>query len=120
MTTAIASVAETSPPNLTEKLSGEHTGGRYSICEIILRPREGVGPYAHPQRSVWFYVLKGEFLFQVDGKRHLFRAGASLRIPPGSVHFFVNCGRTAGTLLAMTDPAAAPKKNPSAPPGSAW
>ena len=60
----------TSPPNVTAKvlLRSEETGAQMSVTEILVPP--GAGPPLHTHDfDEAYYVLEGEFLFEVGAER---------------------------------------------------
>ncbi len=48
----------------------------------------------HAQSAEWFYVLEGQFTFEIDGQQVLAPAGAFVMVPPRTLHRFWNSGTT--------------------------
>ena len=87
------------------KLSGTETGGTYAIIEDQTPPDMGPPLHRHSREDESFYVLEGEYVFEVDGERISALAGSSVYAPKGTAHRFQNVGATAGRLLVMVQPA---------------
>ena len=87
------------------KLAGADTGGAYSILESQTMPKSGPPLHRHNREDESFYVLEGEYVFQVDGQRIPAGPGDSVYAPRGTAHTFQNVGTTAGRLLTMVQPA---------------
>lgn len=98
---------EALPSGVAVKVSGEDTGGKYMVCEVSFGPREGARLHSHAWENKWIYVMQGEFLMHVNGRRHLAGPGASLLIPRETPHRFENCGAGKGRLIVM-EPACDP------------
>jgi quercetin dioxygenase-like cupin family protein len=87
------------------KLSGEDTEGSYAIMENVSQPRQGPPLHRHTREDESFYVLEGEFVFEVDGERIPAGPGCSVYAPRGTAHTFQNAGNTPGRLLVVVQPA---------------
>jgi quercetin dioxygenase-like cupin family protein len=87
------------------KLAGDETAGRCAIMEIRTAPGGGPPLHRHNNEDEWFYVLEGEYMFEVDGARIRATAGASLLARRGTAHAFENTGAAPGRLLVVSEPA---------------
>jgi mannose-6-phosphate isomerase-like protein (cupin superfamily) len=87
------------------KLSGADTNGSYAILEGQTPPLGGPPLHRHEREDESFYVVEGEFVFEVDGERFHAGPGASVFAPKGTAHRFQNCGATPGRLLVIVQPA---------------
>ena len=87
------------------KLAGADTGGAYAIMEDRTEPQCGPPLHRHQREDESFYVLEGEFVFEVDGKQIHTGPGTSVYAPRGTAHTFQNVGATAGRMLVMVQPA---------------
>jgi quercetin dioxygenase-like cupin family protein len=69
-------------------VSSHDTGGRYTICEV--ETAGGIGPplHAHNYEGGFFYILEGEFDFQIGGKAITAGPGTSLFIPRQTAYAF--------------------------------
>ena len=87
------------------KLSGADTAGAYAIVESVTEPQGGPPLHRHTREDESFYVLEGEFLFEVDGQRIHAGPGSAVFAPRGTVHTFKNVGATPGRMLGVVQPA---------------
>ncbi|HEX5230346.1 MAG TPA: cupin domain-containing protein [Bryobacteraceae bacterium] len=87
------------------KLDGRDTGGAYAMFEGIIRPNWGPPLHRHRREDESFYVLEGDFLFEVDGERFLAGPGTTVYAPKGTAHTFQNVGTKTGRILTTVQPA---------------
>lgn len=87
------------------KLSGEDTDGAYAIMEDHTPPQQGPPLHRHLQEDESFYVIEGQYLFEVDGKQIHAGPGSAVYAPQGTAHRFQNTGLTTGKLLVIVQPA---------------
>ena len=92
---------------LSIKVSGEQTGGQVLVFEHRDMDKGGPPRHVHLDQDEWFYVVKGEFAFEVDGKTQRLRAGGSLFAPRNVPHAWANVGNEPGTLLTLLTPVGA-------------
>ena len=59
--------------------------------------------HRHRETDEWFYVEKGEFLFEVNGAFHYFVGGESLLIPQMTPHRYIT-GPNPGRLVVVFSP----------------
>jgi mannose-6-phosphate isomerase-like protein (cupin superfamily) len=86
-------------------LAGSDTDGGYAIMDGITPPGGGPPLHRHSREDESFYILEGEFDFEVDGKTLRAGPGCSVFTPRGTVHQFQNIGSTPGRMLAVVQPA---------------
>lgn len=87
------------------KVSSSDTGGRYAIFETTTPPGTGSMLHVHEEQDEWWYVLDGQFAFQVGTERFQIESGASVLGPRGTPHAFRNVGSAPGKLLVVFEPA---------------
>jgi len=89
-------------------LSGKDTEGQLAIVDMRCPEGAGPGPHTDPWRES-FYVLEGEFEFQLerDGALYPTRAcpGDTVTIPAGLGHAFRAISRTPARALILSVPA---------------
>jgi quercetin dioxygenase-like cupin family protein len=85
-------------------LTGEQTGGRYTMFSYIVSPGGGPPPHRHDGEDEWFLVLEGEAEFYEGGIWTAVPAGGAVFMPRGSVHTFRNAGDRPLKLLIHTAP----------------
>jgi len=85
-------------------LTGEETGGRYTMFVNETAPGCGPPPHRHDAEDEWFHVLEGQAEFFKDGEWTAVPPGSSVFMPRGSVHTFRNAGNTPLKQLIHTSP----------------
>ncbi len=72
------------------KISGKDTENDLAVFEQIgLTPKGGPPLHIHPEQDEWFYVIDGEYLFQVDEDRYQLKAGDTIFLPRNVKHAFI-------------------------------
>lgn len=64
----------------------------------------GPPPHRHLRQDEGFYVLDGQFTFNVDGRVVSVSAGQFVSVPRGSLHTFQTTGTGVGRLLVIVAP----------------
>jgi len=77
---------------VTIKISSQDTNGAFTVFEGETDPLEGPPLHLHQEQDEWWYVLEGEYLFEVDGQEIIAGPGATVFAPRGSRHTFQNIG----------------------------
>jgi mannose-6-phosphate isomerase-like protein (cupin superfamily) len=90
---------------LSFKITGKETEGRYMIMEVLTPPNLGPPLHVHHREDENFYIIEGDYLFEVDGRQIELHAGDFVRPPRGVPHCFQNIGSTAGRMLVTVEPA---------------
>ena len=90
---------------LTFKITGQKTGGKYSVWEIKAPSQSGPPSHYHTNMQEGFYVLEGDFSFQHNGKVVNATAGSFIHVQRGVVHTYKNIGKDMGRLLVTGIPA---------------
>jgi len=89
----------------TLKLTGEHTGGAFSLSEASVPPGGGPPPHVHYAEDETFVLLEGELLLEADGRTLPAPAGTVVYVPKGTRHGFTNVGTTPARMLFLYAPA---------------
>jgi len=72
------------------KISGKDTEGDLAVFEQTgLTPKGGPPLHIHPNQDEWFYIIQGEYLFQVGEDKYQMRAGDTIFLPRKVQHAFV-------------------------------
>ncbi|MGZ4812003.1 MAG: cupin domain-containing protein [Terriglobales bacterium] len=87
------------------KLGHADTDGSYAIMESVTPPQGGPPLHRHSREDESFYVIDGNFVFEVDGEEIPAGPGCTLFAPRGTAHTFQNVGNTTGRLLVIVQPA---------------
>jgi len=86
------------------KISSADTVGAFTVCEDVTSPLAGPPLHLHHDQDEWWYILEGEYLFEVDGKQIRASAGATVFARRGLPHTFQNIGQKPGRTLVTTVP----------------
>ena len=89
----------------TTLLSGEQTGGAYTLLEALVPAGTGPPPHIHHAEEEMFIMLDGVLSFHVGDATHEARAGTVIAVPRGTPHHFSNVGETPARMLFMYSPA---------------
>src|SRR3972149_510896 len=91
---------------VTFHLTGEETGGRYSLTEFIMAAPPAPGPpmHIHGLESEATYVLEGELLFTLGERSIKASKGAVLFVPRGTKHGLSNLGPGIARILVILTP----------------
>jgi quercetin dioxygenase-like cupin family protein len=87
------------------KLAGSDNGGGLTIMEDNTPPRGGPPLHRHSREDEWFYVLEGDYVFEVDGKPITAGVGCSVFAPRGTAHTFQNISPSVGRMVIVAQPA---------------
>lgn len=85
-------------------LTGDQTGGRYTMFVNVTAPGGGPPPHRHDHEDEWFYVVEGRAEFFQDGVWTEVPPGTVVFMPRGSVHAFRNAGDTPLKQIIHTAP----------------
>jgi quercetin dioxygenase-like cupin family protein len=85
-------------------VSGEQTGGRYCLVDMLVPPGGGPPPHRHDFEEM-FTILEGEIELTFRGEAHRASAGSTLNIPANGPHWFKNKSDKPARLLCMCTPA---------------
>jgi mannose-6-phosphate isomerase-like protein (cupin superfamily) len=86
------------------KISSRDTGGAFAVFESLTGPLHGPPLHLHRQQDEWWYILEGEFRFEVDGREIYASEGATVFAPRGSRHTFQNVGTAPGRTVTTVVP----------------
>ena len=86
------------------QLTGEQTGGSYTMFVNVTAPGGGPPPHRHENEDEWFYVVEGRAEFFQDGVWTEVPTGTAVFMPRGSVHAFRNAGDTPLKQIIHTAP----------------
>ena len=85
-------------------VSGEETGGRYSLIDMLIPPGGGPPPHRHDFEEM-FTILDGEIELIFRGAAHRASAGSTVNIPANAPHSFKNKSDRPARMLCMCTPA---------------
>lgn len=91
----------------TELVPAAETDGEFARGLGIFSPGSAGPPeHYHVGYEESFEVLRGEFVFEMDGEQHHVGPGDSVAAPPDTPHSLRNVGEEVGVTLTETRPAA--------------
>jgi len=83
------------------KISGRDTGDDLAVFEQTgLTPNGGPPLHIHPNQDEWFYVLEGEYLFQVGQEKCRMRPGDTIFLPRNIPHAFIQLTETGKMIVS--------------------
>lgn len=83
------------------KISGKDTNGELAVFEQTgLTPNGGPPLHIHPFQDEWFYVVEGEYLFQVDEEKYSMKPGETIFLPRNVKHAFIQLTEKAKTIVS--------------------
>jgi quercetin dioxygenase-like cupin family protein len=72
------------------KISGSDTENDLAVFEQTgLTPNGGPPLHIHPFQDEWFYVIEGEYLFQVGDDKYQMKSGDTIFLPRNVQHAFI-------------------------------
>jgi len=72
------------------KISGTDTENDLAVFEQTgLTPNGGPPLHIHPFQDEWFYVIEGEYLFQVGDEKYQIKSGDTIFLPRNVQHAFI-------------------------------
>jgi quercetin dioxygenase-like cupin family protein len=87
------------------RLSGQATGGAYSVLEFRLDPGRLIPPHAHRREHEVSYVLEGEIGLRIGDQELSAKQGSLVVKPPQVTHAWWNTARTPARVLELISPA---------------
>jgi quercetin dioxygenase-like cupin family protein len=91
------------PDEVQCKVRTSDLGGRLCVMLADHEPWEGSPLHSHLDGDEWFYVTKGEFVYEVGGVLYRMTEGGSLVAPRRIPHRYIN-GPAPGTLIIGLSP----------------
>lgn len=84
---------------------GAQTGGAFALLEQTVPPGHGPRRHVHRREEESFYILEGEFGFEVGDESFVAGPGTFVLGPRDIPHRFWNAGATDGRFLLIISPA---------------
>jgi quercetin dioxygenase-like cupin family protein len=101
-----APAGDLGPNRAVFSLSGDETGGKYSLTEFTMAPppTPGPPPHIHEDADEAIYVLEGTLEMRVGEQRLTGAAGAVMLVPRGTLHALANPGPGPARMLIILSP----------------
>ena len=88
--------------NISILLTGENTGGAFSLMETVARPGTEPPYHMHQREDEIFYITEGHVSVMVDGVVHECFSGQAIFLPRGVPHTFRIRSEIARAVLVVT------------------
>jgi len=85
------------------KVSQKDTDGNLTIFEYTGNVKGGPALHLHPHQDEIFFVVQGEYLFQVGDEKHNLKAGDTIFLPMAVPHAFAQLTET-GKMFFLFQP----------------
>lgn len=83
------------------KISGNDTENQLVVFEQTgLTPKGGPPLHIHPNQDEWFYIIDGEYLFQVGDDKCQMKAGDTIFLPRNVQHAFVQLSEKGKVIVS--------------------
>lgn len=86
------------------KISSKDTSGQMSVFEYIGVEKTGPSLHVHLEQDEVFYVVEGDYLFQLGDEQHNLTAGDTIFLPRNIPHTWIQTSDK-GKLIYMLQPA---------------
>ena len=97
------------------KVAAQRDSNGLFIIEQISQRKGGPPRHLHHAQGEWFYIMEGEYVFEVAEQRMRMRPGDSLIGPRGVAHVWAYVGEKPGRHMAVSH---RHQRGTDAPPGS--
>lgn len=88
--------------------------GDLSVIEERVPAGASEEPHRHARARQFFYILDGDAVMEVDGRRVALASGQGLEIPPGTAHRFRNDSPRDVRFLVISMPTTRGDREPAA------
>lgn len=83
------------------KISGKDTENNLAVfVQTGLSPGGGPPLHIHPYQDEWFYIIEGNYLFQVGNTRYEMRQGDTIFLPRNVQHAFIQLSEAGKALVS--------------------
>jgi quercetin dioxygenase-like cupin family protein len=86
------------------KVQGNQNGGAFAMMEQSVPPGHGPRRHVHHREEESFYILEGQFRFEVGDQQFVASPGTFVLGPRDIPHRFLNAGQTTGKFLLIISP----------------
>jgi quercetin 2,3-dioxygenase len=92
-------------PAWVPKVAAQDTHNGLFIIEQVCQRKGGPPRHLHHAQEEWFYIMEGEYVFEVGEQRMRMRPGDSLIGPRGVPHVWAYVGESPGKIMIGFAPA---------------
>ena len=87
---------------LDTKISGKDTDNDLVVFEQTGLTLKGGPPlHIHPNQDEWFYILEGEYVFQVGEDKHSLKSGDTIFLPRNVPHAFIQLSEKGKMIVSF-------------------
>ena len=86
------------------KVTSEDSADTISLMELTIPPRSGPPLHVHHREDETYYVLSGEFLFEVGGEKYTLPQGSTIFVPRDIPHRWANIAMADAKLILVCTP----------------
>jgi mannose-6-phosphate isomerase-like protein (cupin superfamily) len=86
------------------KIASRETDNAFTVFESQTEPLQGPPLHLHRDQDECWYILEGEYRFEVDGQEIYACSGATVFAARGTRHSFQNIGTTPGRMITTVVP----------------
>ena len=84
------------------KISGKDTDNDLVVFEQTGLTLKGGPPlHIHPNQDEWFYILEGEYVFQVGEDKHSLKSGDTIFLPRNVPHAFIQLSEKGKMIVSF-------------------
>ena len=87
------------------KVSGKDTNGGWCSFDSLWQTKGGPPFHLHHQQDEWFYVIEGDYVFQIGEEKFRLSTGDSVLAPRQVPHAFVHVRDEHGKIVSVLQPA---------------
>ena len=93
-------------PQLTPvcMITGQDSAGTISMFEFTISPRQGPPRHVHHREDETYYILTGEFVFEVGGTRYSLLPGSTIYAPRDVPHCWANAAAVESKMIMACTP----------------
>ena len=85
-------------------ITGQDSAGTISMFEFIIAPRQGPPRHVHHREDETYYILTGEFLFEVGGAKYSLLPGSTIYAPRDVPHCWANTAAAESRMIMACTP----------------
>lgn len=75
-----------------------------SVIRETMPPKASESLHKHIKSQQFFFIVKGEALFELDGEQYPLKANEGIHVKPNQVHCITNSGEVNLELLVISEP----------------
>jgi quercetin dioxygenase-like cupin family protein len=89
------------PTVLDLKISGADTENDIAVMEVTGAINEGPPMHIHPFQDEWFYVIEGEYFFQVGDDKYQMKSGDTIFLPRNVQHAYLQLSEKGKMMISF-------------------